>query len=221
MSYRIAVCDDEKIYIEKIRAALPDLETDNYTNPKALLDDINGGKTYDVLFIDIMMPDIDGLSLAREIREVDNDVIIVFITSKLEFIQTGYEVRAFRYLLKNQLAEGLARIWRDIEKELAEKKDEFFTYEFERQTCRKSCREIIYFESNMRRVILHTKSGTGILYSKLDDIEAAHPAFIRIHKSFLINRRHIRSVTAGIVITSNGDVLPISRKYAPNLETLK
>ena len=121
MSYKIAICDDEPAHIEKIRNILLDYETINYSDPAALLKAVSEGARFDVLFLDIMMPQLDGISLARELREYDMDMLIVFITSKIEFIQAGYEVRAFRYLLKEQMEDGLPKIWRDIEKELSDR----------------------------------------------------------------------------------------------------
>ena len=221
MQYKIAICDDEPLHIEKIRNILLDEETETYTSPTVLLNTIFSGKRYDVLFLDIMMPEIDGISLARELRELDEDMLIVFITSKIEFMQTGYEVKAFRYLLKDQINTGLPKIWKDIEKELLDRADTYFTYEFERKTYRYPCRDILYLESNLRRIILHTNRDTATLYGKLDDLAIKYPMFVRIHKSFLVNRRHIRSISAGMVVLSNGDVLPISRKYADSLEELR
>ena len=221
MQYKIAICDDEPLHIDKIRSILLDEETDNYTKPANLLNAITAGKRYDVLFLDIMMPEIDGISLARELRELDEDMLIVFITSKIEFMQTGYEVKAFRYLLKDQIDTGLPKIRKDIEKELLDRADTYFTYEFERKTYRYPCRDILYLESNLRRIILHTNRDTAALYGKLDDLAIKYPMFVRVHKSFLVNRRHIRSISAGVVVLSNGDVLPISRKYADSLEELR
>lgn len=221
MPYKIAICDDEPLHIEKIRRILQDEETDDYTSPALLWQAIANGKRYDVLFLDIMMPEMDGISLARALREKDVDMLLVFITSKIEFMQTGYEVRAFRYLLKDQLETGLPRIWKDIEKELLSRADAYFTYTFERKTYRYPCRDILYFESNLRRLILHTNRETAVLYGKLDDLSKKYPLFVRIHKSCLVNRRHIRVISAGTVVLSNGDILPISRKYADSLEELR
>lgn len=220
MDYRIAVCDDEKIFIDKIRSILLDCEIQGFTDARLLLQAVERGEGYDVIFLDIAMPGLDGIGLAREIRESDEDVIIVFVTGKIEFMQTGYEVRAFRYLLKDQLESGLSVVWADIEKELADRKDQYFVFDFNRQAYRYACREILYFESSLRQIILHTKSGTAVLYGRLDEIEEAHPAFVRIHKSYLVNPRHIRAVSAGNVITTNGEVLPVSRRYKQNLEKL-
>jgi len=217
MKIKIAICDDEAVHIKNIRNNLPDLEMDIYTNPNLLFETVRGGKEYDVIFLDIMMPGFDGISLARELREINDDVIIVFITSKIEFMQTGYEVKAFRYLLKEQISHGLKKVWSDIEAELAAKKDEYFIYEFGRQVYRRSYREIIYFESSLRRVTIHTKNNADIFYGKLDDIEKDSPLFVRVHKSFLVNKKHIRGISTDTVILSNGEVLPVSRRYSANL----
>lgn len=221
MQYKIAICDDEWQHIDKIRSILCDEETDTYTSPRQLLDAILSGRRYDVLFLDILMPQLDGIALARELRGLDEDMILVFVTGEIKFIQTGYEVRAFRYLLKEQLEVGLPKIWRDIRKELLDRQDDYFTYEFERKTHRWPCRDILYLESNLRRIILHTADKTAYLYGKLDDIAAKYPRFIRIHKSYLVNCRYIRTVSAGTVALANGDILPVSRKYAASLEELK
>ena len=217
MNYRIAICDDEPAHTENIRNALPELKMDIYTNPNLLFETVRKGKEYDVIFLDIIMPGFDGISLARELREINEDAVIVFITGKIEFMQTGYEVKAFRYLLKDQISRGLKKVWDDIEFELAAKKDEYFIYGFERQTRRRRYREILYFESNLRRVTLHMKNTADIFYGKLDDIEKGSPLFVRIHKSFLVNKRHIRNISADAVILSNGEALPVSRKYSTNL----
>ena len=217
MEIKIAVCDDEPIHIKNIRIALPDLDMDVYTDPNLLFEAIHSGKEYDVIFLDIIMPGIDGISLARELREINEDMIIVFITSKIEFMQTGYEVKAFRYLLKNQISFGLKRVWNDIETELAAKKDEYFIYEFNRQAHSCRYREILYFESGLRLVTIHTKNSTDKFYGKLDDIEKKSFLFVRVHKSFLVNKKHIRSLSADTVILSNGETLPVSRKYSADL----
>lgn len=220
MDYRIAVCDDEKIFIGKIRRILLDCEIHGFTDSRQLLRAVEDGERYDVIFLDIAMPELDGIGLAREIRETDESVIIVFVTSRVEYMQTGYEVRAFRYLLKEQLEQGLPVIWADIEKELSGRKDQYFIFEFNRQTYQYACREILYFESSLRRIILHAKSGTAVLYGNLDEIEAAHPAFVRIHKSYLVNPGHIRTLSAGNAVTVTGEVLPVSRRYKDRAERM-
>lgn len=220
MDYKIAVCDDEQIFINKIKNILLDQEINAFTASTPLLQAIEKGEAYDVIFLDIAMPGLDGMALAKKIRETDEDVIIVFITGKIEFMQAGYEVRAFRYLLKEQLERGLPAIWTDIERELEGKRDQYFIFDFNRQTYRYACKDIHYFENSLRRIILHGKGGTATLYGNLDEIEAAHPAFVRIHKSYLVNPRYIRTVSAQNVITTEGEALPVSRRYKQNVERL-
>lgn len=220
MDYRIAICDDEPIFIDRIRNILLDCEIHAFTDSRKLLQAVEKDMEYDVIFLDIAMPGLDGIGLAKEIRENDSDVIIVFVTGRIEFMQTGYEVRAFRYLLKDQLERGLPVIWSDIERELADRRDQYFIFEFNRQTYRYACKEILYFESSLRRVLLHAKSGIATLYGNLDEIEKAHPAFVRIHKSYLVNPRHIRALSAENVMTTDGEILPVSRRYRQTLERM-
>ncbi len=134
MDYRIVVRDDELIFIERIKHILLDCEIHGFTDSGQLLRILEGGERYDVIFLDIAMLGLDGIGLAREIRETDEDVILVFVTNRVEFMQAGYEVRAFRYLMKEQLETGLPVIWTDIEKELAGRKDQYFVFEFNRQS---------------------------------------------------------------------------------------
>ena len=168
MDYKIAVCDDERIFIDRIKQILLDCEIHGFTDSRQMLQAVEDVGRYDVIFLDIAMPGLDGIGLAREIQEADEDVIIVFVTSRIEFMQTGYEVRAFRYLLKCQLEQGLPIIWSDIQKELAGRREQYFVFEFNRQTYRYACKEIIYLESRLRRIILHAKGDTAVLYGSLD-----------------------------------------------------
>lgn len=219
--YQVAIVDDESAHIQKIRRILYDLETDNYTDPQKFLETIKAGKRYDVLFLDILMPGMDGMSLARELRELDEDMLLIFITSQIEFMQIGYEVRAFRYLLKEQIEAGLPKIWQEIEAELQRKQDAYFTCEFDRQTFRCPLKDVLYLESSLRKILLHTEKEIIAFYGKLDDLEEVYPGMIRIHKSYLVNRRHIRSISAGLVVLSNGEMLNVSRKYASLVEEMQ
>ena len=82
MDYRIAVCDDEQIFIDRIRQILLDCEIRGFMDSRQLLQAVEAGERYDVIFLDIAMPGLDGIGLAREIRETDEDVVIVFVPSR-------------------------------------------------------------------------------------------------------------------------------------------
>ena len=105
---KIAICDDEKIFLKKMN----NLIVSNYANPdKLIICEFESGEQFlsqfkanqfDVIILDIEMKELTGLDVAEKIRETDKAVIIAFLTSHQEFAPNGYEVNAFRYLLKGQ-----------------------------------------------------------------------------------------------------------------------
>ena len=102
---RIAVCDDEekfrdqaKSMIDKISGSL-DIVVDTYSNGYKLLE-VFDRNPYDVLFLDIEMPAMDGITLAKKLRENSDKIYIIFLTGHVEYAVEGYEVNALRYLTK-------------------------------------------------------------------------------------------------------------------------
>ena len=102
----IGICDDEKEIREKIKNVVEktmfdddrDYRIKTFSSGEELLQE-NVGEI-DILFLDILMGDINGMDTARKIRENDKNMEIIFITSLVDYISDGYEVRAYRYLLK-------------------------------------------------------------------------------------------------------------------------
>ncbi|WP_270507668.1 LytR/AlgR family response regulator transcription factor, partial [Paraclostridium sordellii] len=103
---RIGICEDEKeiqdlieTYLHSILKSVNiDYEIKKYNLGEELLE--SNLKEIDILLLDIQMGQINGMDTARKIRELDNKMEIIFITSLIDYVQEGYEVRAYRYLLK-------------------------------------------------------------------------------------------------------------------------
>ena len=110
---RIAFCDDDAALLHQMQDFLEQyrtlrgvqLELAPYTKPVELLADIEAGVRFDVLFLDVLMPGINGINAAREIRRYDTAVQIIFVTSSSEFAVQSYVVGAYYYQLKP--------IWKD------------------------------------------------------------------------------------------------------------
>ncbi|WP_366925647.1 response regulator [uncultured Ruminococcus sp.] len=102
---RIAVCDDEQCFLNYFRGIVKrlynrlDIITDEFSSGEELLKSFRY-KAYDLVFLDIEMPAMDGITLARKLRELSSDVSIVFLTGHIEYAIKGYEVNALRYLTK-------------------------------------------------------------------------------------------------------------------------
>ena len=131
----IAICDDEKnicSYIEKRTVeclAKADEEADIkvfYDGSDLLANCKDNPTGFDIIFLDIKMKTINGVECAKLLRETGVESLIVFVTSSAEYVFTGYEVKAFRYILKTDLVNAFDRIFGECLEELRKKVVDFF-----------------------------------------------------------------------------------------------
>ncbi len=226
MILNIAVCDDEKPVCEYLRDRITELlsrwDADgnitvfNDGEPLAALYE-SSKASFDLIFLDITMNRCDGLSAARRIRAVDKNVMIVFVTASAEYVFSGYEVRAFRYILKPELMNGFASVFRECFNELTRSDGARYVFQNGSETTSLPVREILYFESNKRKITLHTLSGEEYtFYGKLDDAELTlkKQDFVRCHQSFLINAAKILTLSPSEAVLEGGVNVPVSKHRA-------
>lgn len=214
----ICVCDDEKAYVEDICELLADISVridrdmniSSYTSASKLAKEIGEGRRFDIILLDIVMGAENGIETARSIRRVLPDVIIILLSSYSDYMQKGYEVKAFRYILKSEYRGCLERVIADAAEELEQ--EESFLFEYRREQHRVRVKDILYFESDRRCILVNTAEGVSTYYGKLDDIEL--PEFIRVHRSYLVNPRHIEVFNQCYVRLSNGTELPVSKTHS-------
>ncbi|MCD8325850.1 MAG: LytTR family DNA-binding domain-containing protein [Lachnospiraceae bacterium] len=242
MVLHIAVCDDEPVFAEHIRNLLVsdsilkgyELNIEIYQNGEALLKAWKNGCSFDVIFLDILldagmlqkcmqgerMPEnqdgkepLNGFETAELLRKAECGALIVFLTSLSSYVQKGYEVRAFRYLLKSQMKEELVRAMEDCRRELAA--EDYFQFTCERESCQVRKRDISYLESDKRMVYLHTDKQTYHFYRELDELESERcgDGFLRCHKSYLVQIRHVAGWKENQLRMEDGTVIPVSRAY--------
>lgn len=222
----VAVCDDEKRITDWVKNAvrdafaLYDLEgsVDVFNDGKPLSElYIKGDAHYDIILLDITMPECDGMTAAKIIREYDKDVMIVFITASAEYVFSGYEVRAFRYILKPELIHGFAGVFKECIEELTKSNEKRFTFQTGSETFTVSLADILWFESDKRKIRLVCHSGKEYsFYKKLDEVEQelAGNDFVRCHQSYLVNAKKISSLKGTELVLVSGDVIPISKHRA-------
>ncbi len=219
---RIAICDDEEIFRTYLRELLvrdsftrgTDIQVAEYADGQALLRALEAGaERLDVVFLDIRMPGTDGLEVARILRQRGEKCLIVFLTSLAEYARKGYEVRAFRYLLKEEAERELPRVMEDCGRELGEAS--WFSFVQGHQTYRIPTEDILYFESRKRVVLLHTARESHSFYQKLDALERELESggFLRCHKSYLVQERYVRSWMGNRLWLEDGTEIPVSRGY--------
>lgn len=221
ISLSVAVCDDEvqvrKELISRSADYFAYADIDGrfteFADGESLLSAYeNGTADFQIVLLDIKMQDLNGISAAKALRAYDADALIVFVTSSAEYVFRGYEVKAFRYVLKTEISHAFRKILEECVEELCASAQ---TYTFRTGTQETAVRlaDILYFESNRRQITLHTKQGTHTYYEKLDAIEKqlSGKDFVRCHQSFLVNAKEIRTVKADSLTMLNGDTLPVSK----------
>ena len=98
--------------------------------------------------------------------------------------------------------------------------DQFFTYQFQKETKRIHCSDIIYFKSELRTVVIVSAGGEEVFYSKIATVKDELPDyFVQIHQSYIINLYKVKSFRLNEVIMFNDEHLPVSRKYKSLLRT--
>lgn len=169
----------------------------------------------DVYFLDIETeggPD-DGIRTARELRRRGDKGLIVYITGFIDYVQTGYEVKAFRYLLKSQIDRDLEQVLLDIRKEL--EGEEFFSFRKNKEILRVRLQDILYLESDRRLVHIRCDQGEETFYGSLDDVEEelAAKGFLRCHKSYLVHMDRVKKLSGGQIVMEDGSIVTVSRSY--------
>lgn len=225
----IAICDDEKKicdYIENRTTeflAKNDLEAEVsvfYDGSELLKKCENNTQHFDIIFLDIKMKTLNGVECAKLLRDIGVNSLIVFITSSAEYVFSGYEVKAFRYILKTDLVNAFSRVFSECLLELKKLDTSFFTVKTSSSVKNIPLSDILYFESNKRLLNVHTKNEVISFYEKLDNVEdeLKEKDFIRIHQSFLVNAQKIKSVIKDSVLLSNDFSLPVSKSKATKVK---
>lgn len=218
---KIAICDDEEAFIEKtiemINLILADTDSCTITacSSGEELIEKHIQEQYDIIFLDIEIGGISGMDAAREIRKSDPKVIIVFLTGYAEFAPEGYEVGAYRYLVKNQPTYVFNDQFRSIFDEYS-LNHKLFEISDRNMKSYIYLKDICYFEVLNKRITVYTLTNKYEFCGKMTDIEQQFKndsLFIKPHKSFLINLSHIRAICTTDIIMANGRKVPLSRNY--------
>lgn len=171
---------------------------------------------FQIMFLDIDMEARSGMDIARRVRELHLNTTIIFVTNYPQFSLEGYEVRAFRYLLKQELEQKLPIYYRDVLAELPHG-DKELRFSIKAESFAIPYSDIIYLESSQRAIYLYTVKPLQVgdhFYGKMEDLtkELEPEGFLRIQKSYLVNMAHIKKLSYDLVVLSNGKELTVSQK---------
>ena len=218
---QIAICDDEQFYREKIKYLLEEyLQAKGmlytlhlFLSGEDFLEQCENNVRFDIVFLDISMEEVDGIQAAQRIRSFHSDTYIVFVTAFIDYALEGYKVNAVRYLMKDTLEIALEECMNAILQKMQVARVTFSFLEGEKRLYTDN---ILYVESRGYKSIFHYMESEMVsyqIYDKLDSVERNLEGygFLRIHKSYLVNMKHIRKISNYIVSLDTGEELPVPR----------
>lgn len=217
---KIVLCEDElsqqksiKGYIEKIfESRNEEYDLLIYGNGENLIKDYP--ENVDIFLLDIQLEEIDGMNLARKIRNMyDKNVEIIFTTSLIDYVQEGYEVRAYRYLLKPIKLDDLERHLISCFNEIERNKGKELILSSKTEIFKINTADIYYIEVLKREITIHTKTSEHSINMTMDSIESKinQKNFYRCHKSYLVNLDYVGNVKQYVAIMENKEEVPVSR----------
>ena len=208
----IFICDDDKRDIARLNELIDQYDSENqigfnvtgYNSGIALVESIRKGNQVDIIFLDINMDIMDGLTVARKIRELLEDVPIILVTAFMNYALDGYKVRASRFLIKDDLDKTFRECMDDICQEIR-KKSGMIALSCVEGEVRLKVPDIILIETAGHKCLIQMKDRTYQIYEKLEVLEEKlkDQGFLRTHKSFLVNMRHIENINSYLLTLDN------------------
>lgn len=226
---KIAICDDDNRELLKIASLVEayrhsrkeELTYVSFQSAIELLASMESGE-YDLLLLDVLMPGVNGLQAAREIRERNSRVEIVFLTSSPEFAVESYSVRAHYYLLKPVTEDKLFPILDRLMDEF-KRPEEALRIRTPSSVFSLPYAKIEYIEVNAKKLYFYlTDGGTRDVPGSLADYEPVllkRPGFIKVHRSYLVNLQWVQELRQGELTTVGGRRVPISRTAYAQVRT--
>ncbi len=211
---KIVIVDDDNNSLERLKNSLIKNYGDyiesvlEYNNPVSF---INSKIEFDLIFLDIEMPEISGIELSKNKSFLGTN--IVFVTARESLVFEAYnETNAIGFIRKQHLNDDLSIIMKKLTK--IDNNSMSIIVKRGKEIIRLSCEDILYIENQSNNVIIHTGHGIYSKRYKISDIESdlSNLSFIRCHSGFVVNLKFIEYIGDKDITLDNGEKIPISRK---------
>lgn len=230
MRMNIALCDDEQEALDTIQKELHkaseklkiEMEICAYNDGNKVVDMIcNDKEDFDILLLDIDMPDISGLEVAKKLREKNSDIILIFISAHEQYVFESIEYNPFRYIRKSRIDKELLLALKAAYARLEEMQEHYIVVKTEEAEVRVKHSDIMYFETVARKVGIHLNNGEVLHVRKTikelsEELNDEH--FIRIHSGCAANARYINKFSSSDITLDNGEKLIVSRTRIKNVK---
>jgi len=223
---KIALCDDDTVELEKVQSVTEDFISKNQINHKITFNSFNNADNllcyinkygrFDLYILDILMPGMNGINLAAEIRKKDDNCKIIFLTSSPEFAVNSYIVGAFYYLLKPFSSEKLFSLLKKALEGTEQEKSKSIVIKETGKLTRIQMHTIRYIESEKHTILFHLQNNDIIscygTMNEFNDIFLSDERFIKCQKSFIVNMDYVISISSRDFVLTEKELIPISRQ---------
>ena len=218
---KIAFCDDDMEVLHQMNELIDryrverneDITYAAFQSPFELLTEIEKGIRPDILFLDVVMPGQNGMDVAKEIRQYDTNMKIIFLTSSPEFAVESYSVGAYFYQLKPIWEESFFRLMDAVLAECEKKKKNSLILRSKDGITRIDLQQLEYCEVLGRKLLFHLEDGAVLENAgSLDDLAGQlmqYSNFFRPHRSFLVNMEYIQNISSRSIKMVNDAEIPI------------
>lgn len=224
---KVAVCDDELSILSELSVLINKYRVEHnqeitytlFQSPLELLAEVENGMCWDVLFLDILMPGENGIDVAKEIRQHDTNVKIIFLTSSSEFAVQSYMVNAYFYQLKPIWEESFFHLMDSVVLECEKNEQAYLILKCKNGVTRINLEKLKYCEVIGRTLMFHMEDGQ--VFERVGSLEELfeklrpYPCFLRPHRSFLINMDFVQNISCKSITMNDYTEFPIPHgKYS-------
>lgn len=224
---RIAITDDDTMYLETLEQYFSQFFTANsieyktsvFTDGRSLIEDCNK-QTYDILVLDIDMPELNGIEVAEQIRKQNSNIVLVFVTNMEHLVFESFKYAPYRFIRKSKLRQEIPELLESLRSKFSSE-SMLYKFEYDDKTIKIPLHEIMYFESFNHDIFLHDCYGNeykvnetlSTLFEKYEDC-----GFIKTHKSYLVNYLYIYEFRRNCVVLDNQVELPLSKNRTSEIK---
>ena len=218
---RISICDDDIAGVDKLAMLIEkycnkkglEYSMHTYTNGSDLL--ASNLAECDLLFLDVDMGQENGIAIAHEIRKNYRVIVLVYVSGYVQYAPAGYNVKAFAYILKNDLDALFESTMDDVMKQM-NFRGMVYKIKINSEEVALPLKNIVYLESLDKTTIIHTNNRM-ISYAVRQPLADAinylcDKGFVQIHKSYLVNMQHITKLKNYTINLTDGTNLPAAQK---------
>lgn len=217
---RICLVDDESVQLDYLKRIINHwsdqsgvvTELSFFQSAEEVLFEHHESYPYDLILLDIQMRSMNGIELAKKIRETNKNIILAFISGMADYVYDGYEVQAIRYILKPVKDDKVYELLDYVDTQMKAEQT-YLIISVSGENKRINYDDIIYFESMGHYITLHLEDSEIDYKYNIGDLclELEHTEFIRTHRSYVVNIKYVEKITRNSCLLTQNISVPLSR----------